>query len=499
MSTLHVQSHVLKRFNLEILISAINLDSSTNGTSMDRQQLKDVALIPTAETPRSFSGGMSFVTYPVHRAVLVTDGLAGCLTIGRYTSASQEQARSDDDALRMVLNLPGYAADRTEPSHLAPNVSVVDLPVAERALSVFRASVTNATYYEQTWFASNLPALTSWLTSSSSLAADSHGVLPPAITTHISALLADTAAAIATDAAASAVDVEPRAISSSVTSSLTAALTSWSQSAHAELRDAIDAALESPRSGWRRLTWWKLPWRADDVGMHLADVLERAWLVNAEKSLLFLAGRGAQAGLLDLQTPALIGSALAVPLPASGGIVAPTAIAGAPPVTLRDVDAASARVTAHATPLPWASAVAAARGALLARTVPAMQEAAQALLLQTASLAGASGALSTLLHLSVPAASVYEVGAVAALGVVFAVRRLQTRWEGERVRWEGEIREAGRETLREAEAVARAAVERGGGAVIEGDGEAVRERERASGAVEKAQRALCGVLETRKA
>lgn len=473
-------SHILKRYNLEVLVSSINLDGNESGAAVGLQQLKDIALIPTAATPRSFNGGMSFVTYPVHRALVIADGLAGCFTLGRYSLQDKTQAAEDDSALQMVVNLPKHSLAESELAHAPTNVSVIDLPLAGKALSAFRVSVTNATYYEQNWFRSNLPALTNWFTSSPTTPT----TIQPVISTYISSLLTDTSAALAADESAAAATSASLSVPATVTNSLTTSIATWAETSHAELRDSLSAALTFPRSGWRRLKWWKLPWRADDVGMHLADILERAWLVEAEKSLVFLAGRGAQAGLLDLQPPAVVTPALGTPLQTDTGVIPPTPATDSPAIS---PDAIGATSKSH----PWASQISLARRALLTRTVPAMQETAQALLLQTASIGGVGGALAALLYMSAPTASVYEVGAVAALGVVVALRRLQKRWEGERARWEGEVREVGRETLREAEAEARAAVLRGG--VVDVDPGAREDREVARRAVDRARVALDAV------
>jgi len=51
-----------------------------------------------------------------------------------------------------------------------------------------------------------------------------------------------------------------------------------------------------------------------------------------------------------------------------------------------------------------------------------------------------------------------EAGAVAALGLVWTLRRLQKKWEAEREGWEAEVREHGRVVLSEVEDVLRSVV-----------------------------------------
>ncbi|CRK35258.1 hypothetical protein BN1708_016435, partial [Verticillium longisporum] len=85
--------------------------------------------------------------------------------------------------------------------------------------------------------------------------------------------------------------------------------------------------------------------------------------------------------------------------------------------------------------------------------------------------------------------TLYEAGAVAALGIVWSLRRLQTKWETAREFWEGDIREEGRKAVRGAEA-SIADVLKGqtcGAAQAHEDG---RERELARQLTEKAADAL---------
>ncbi|KAK3064764.1 hypothetical protein LTS18_004212 [Coniosporium uncinatum] len=57
--------------------------------------------------------------------------------------------------------------------------------------------------------------------------------------------------------------------------------------------------------------------------------------------------------------------------------------------------------------------------------------------------------------------ALFEAGAVASLGLVWSLRRLQRRWEGEREKWEAGVREEGRRVLKAAEDRMRGIVESG--------------------------------------
>jgi hypothetical protein len=62
-------------------------------------------------------------------------------------------------------------------------------------------------------------------------------------------------------------------------------------------------------------------------------------------------------------------------------------------------------------------------------------------------------ALASLMYVSTLSTSVYEAGAVAALGIVWSLKRMQGKWETARKYWEGEVREEGRKAVRGVEGV----------------------------------------------
>jgi hypothetical protein len=67
------------------------------------------------------------------------------------------------------------------------------------------------------------------------------------------------------------------------------------------------------------------------------------------------------------------------------------------------------------------------------------------------------------LYLSSFASTLYEAGAVAALGIVYSLGRMQRKWEAARSFWEGEVREEGRKAVRGAEESVAAVLENNGG------------------------------------
>ena len=127
------------------------------------------------------------------------------------------------------------------------------------------------------------------------------------------------------------------------------------------------------------------------------------------------------------------------------------------------------------------------RTRLLNTTVPALQALAQKLVLFSVSTTTLTSSLSILTYLSFPSASVSEVCTAAAVGLIYSLRRQQTKWETARTYWENEVREDGRTTLRETEELLRTVIREGGR-----QKEEVTEKE-ARASIEKARKLLEGV------
>ena len=125
------------------------------------------------------------------------------------------------------------------------------------------------------------------------------------------------------------------------------------------------------------------------------------------------------------------------------------------------------------------------RALLTADTIPALQALAQKLVLQTLTTSTFSTAFAGLMYVSTLSTSLYEAGAVAALGVVWSLRRMQGKWETARKFWEGEVREEGRKAVRGVESVVS-------NALIPRDSllEGAEELEEAKEALKKAESAL---------
>ena len=213
------------------------------------------------------------------------------------------------------------------------------------------------------------------------------------------------------------------------------ALQTWSENAHCELQDGLEPA----RLGriWKTLAWWKLPLRSDDVSMYLTDILERFWLVNAEKELLWLSGRLEQAGFSSSRA-------------ASAG-----SSSSSPPATDPNALSIQGNASNHNAMIPLGTPILSeARSTLATTSISPLAAQAQAFVVNAGSKTFFTSALATLVYLSPPLAAFstfFEAGAVATLGLVYSLYRLQRQWEAARSQWLTLVRQQGRATLRELE------------------------------------------------
>lgn len=448
--TIRAQSPLLARHNIEILTSPIVLAESSTG--VDAESFKDAALVPMAATPKSFSGSHTFIRYPVHRTIIVAEGLKGCMMLGKQ----DVNLMRDQASVMAALNL-SQASTVFAGTESVGGASVVDVIEAEQALDIFRASNQNGLAYERGWFASGLPALTSWLDPK-----DARLEVRQAVGNLVDDMLQEVSENVQReerDTSAQTIKVE---LSQELRQPLDDSVRFWAQRAHTELRDELDAAFQSRT--WTKLKWWKLFWRVDDVSMFLHDVIERNWLVDAEKRLLWLIGRCTQAGIYsqfeaDLEIRESTSE---------------TAVSG------RDVGGSR--------PLPFD--IMEYRRVYLQRSIPALQALSQSLVLQTASISGAGVALSGLLYASLPWLGLYEAGSVGALAIVWALRRLQRQWEASKAGLQQELREGGRRALQRTEEVLRAAIKGTDRAWPENEVDGAQERAEARAAVREARAAL---------
>jgi hypothetical protein len=179
------------------------------------------------------------------------------------------------------------------------------------------------------------------------------------------------------------------------------------------------------------------------------DILNQRFLIDAEREVIYLAGVIDEA--LSKESTIAFNKDWAykpVTKQEDTGI-----LKHAPPPRLKDVIEVKDDSSIMIKPQPWPLEIPVTRALLASDTIPALQALAQKLVLQTLSTSIFSTALAGLIYVSTISTSMYEVGAVAALGIVWSLQRMQGKWETARKFWEGEVTEEGRKAVRAVESV----------------------------------------------
>ncbi|KAL8371565.1 hypothetical protein RB595_001383 [Gaeumannomyces hyphopodioides] len=449
-----VSSPTLNGHDIEILLTSISPMELGQGSGAVAA-LEEAVLVPAIDIPMSNAGRATQVATPVHKALVVGDGILGA------TQVSAMPVSNSTDSIAAAVDLKGATDDDVAG---CPFVRV-DVEGGKHAIALFRQDVGNAIRYETLWFQSNINKVKDWLLAGALSSDGEAAVTKPAVRQLVASVLQGAHAAVR---AGEARDASATVGRKAATGDADAALSRWAEAAHAELESQLDLAFAGRR--WRKLGWWKLFWRVDDVGMISADMIAQRFLPEAERDLIYLAGRISGAGLAAGKAPEY---------------PAPAAVPGAD-TTMPAEEAATA--AAAATTL-WPTHIPHTRRYLLDKSVPALQALAQKLVLQALSTSTLTTSLGILAYMS--AFGAYEAGAVAALGTVWSLRQMQRSWEAAREYWEGQVREEGRKAVRAVEAsvdevLLRTAAEDG----ADDDDDATRELARARGLVGRAEEAL---------
>ncbi|KAH6611381.1 hypothetical protein Trco_001401 [Trichoderma cornu-damae] len=454
---LEVSSAELNGSNLELLFMDVDVPVDGSG-SATIQSLEEAVLVPTVDVASADRRAAPLIT-PVHQALLVANGLTGAVGI------SGLPILDSGDAITAAVNLKGFSKEQ-----LGANFTVVDASLAEEAIHLFRQGPQNAMEYEHRWSASNLGALVAWLKAGLKPADD--GATKPAVRKLVASVLQGALSAIEAESASKkASQVSSASMASPEMRAMNERLSKWAQNAHAELQEQLDLAFSGRR--WRKLGWWKLFWRVDDVAMLTNEILSQRFLPTSEQELVYLAGRIAQ----------LRGNAGQYPQPASSRGIDPES-----PSTGTDKNEPLIPTVPPSQVPKWPGHIAFTRRYIQNETVPALQSLAQQLVIQSLATSSVTSCLAALLYVSSFSSTVFEAGAVAALGLVYSLGRMQKKWETAREFWEGEVREEGRKAVRAAEESA--------GEVLDGvqqnrlSAERIAELERASELVAKAEDAL---------
>lgn len=497
--TLSIPSKVLQDHKLEIFVQGI----PTN--SLDQERRANSLLVPALETASAAGGKLSTVTYPVHKSLVYASSLDTSAPIGQLTRT----ASSPDETSMVKGAIDGSWTNLRSPSSRHTSIiSAINLNLAELGIENLRKSLERSFDYEYAWYDSGLPALSTWLAKGTACPDPINQPLKPAIQYLIEIITSTATSEMQNEQRAKAAEARAAAIPQLTRDALSKEIDLWAEEAHTELRDRLNSAFAS--NPWKRVGWYKLFWRVDDVSATLSEVLQRAWLVDAEKAAIWLSGRFHQAGLQPLPQPA--------PSPSSTTTNEDKeelrkkdekSRFGAAPLapTVRDVlhfpplDFSSPSFDRPLIPPPYPNLILAARARLASLTIPTLQSLAQSLVIQALATTSLSTGISALLYVSVSATSAYEAGAVAAIGTVWGLWRLQGGWrEGSRG-WEETLREDGREILGMVEREMRGTVKDGGLEEEKREGKPdleEEERRKARSAVERVEDALSVYLEERE-
>lgn len=435
--TLSIPSSALHSHNLELLVTA-SLAADQSYGEVGASNL----LVPGLETQSSASGRLSTITFPVHKTLIYQEGLQD---LDKIPKISMHEGRM----FKVVLDWSWSTLQQR--SQNPQFVSPVNLALGEAAIDAFRQSLQRSIEYEHLWFDAGMSSITAWILEGT----ESHDSgLKPAIRGLLQTICNNADIAIAQEDESSVQRQKATTVSVTTKAIIEQDISLWAENGHTELRNRLNSAFYS--RSWKRIKWWKLFWRVDDVGYIASDILQKAWLVEAEKEMIWIAGRIRQSGLLG---PSKIRPPEALDPDDEHSL------GGHPPApSLSDLiekvpnyEVVDEQDWQH----PWSQTILHARSALSKYTVPPLQSLSQSLLLQTISTNVLTSSLSALLYVSVSTTSVYEAGAIAAAGLVWSLRRLQTKWENARSAWEEQVREDGRRVLRNVEEDAREVVREG--------------------------------------
>ena len=403
--TLSIPSATLHAHNLEILVQASPAKNQSYGEAGAAN-----LLVPGLETQSSASGRLSTIAFPVHKTLIYQEGLRDLGSIPRISM-------HEGDMFKVIIDW-SWSTLQQQTGNAQP-VSPVNLALGEAAIDAFRQSLQRSVEYEHLWFDAGMSGITAWILDGTE---SQNGSIKPAIHGLLQTICNNANRAIAQEEESSAQRQKATTLSAATKDIVEQGISIWAENAHTELRDRLNSAFHS--KGWRRLRWWKLFWRVDDVGYIASDILQKAWLVEAEKEMIWISGRIHQSGLLG--PPRLRPTAVSDPDDEQ-------MLGGHPPApSLSDLvenvpkyELGEDQVYQH----PWLQNIFRARSALSRFTVPPLQSLSQTLLFQTISTNALASSLSALLYVSVSTTSPYEAGAIAAIGLVWSLRRRQTRGE----------------------------------------------------------------------
>jgi hypothetical protein len=206
------------------------------------------------------------------------------------------------------------------------------------------------------------------------------------------------------------------------------------------------------------------------VTFSAADILQRSWLHEAEQNLAFLSGRIVESGIATAEELKVSGVEQRLleqgtkkemeTYEAVKDHKESVAELMQMPAMLSRLQEQSG-VNALFDP-PWPQMITLSRATMLHTLVPTLHRKAQTLLISTLTTISGTTALGAWLLVATSGTAAAEAGAVAALGLVWSLRRMQTKWGTKRNEFELSVRENGRRVLAEVEGQLRNIVTQGG-------------------------------------
>jgi hypothetical protein len=484
MKTMHIPSPYLRQKNVEILVTALNTGDEVSKPASQRT-LQAAILVPSLTTPNAGDGRVGFVRYPVHKAVLVAEGITGAVEYGALSSTL-----TDGTSISAALSVPLRPTTSTQSAEEESPGNAVDIDLADHALRLFRQDKANGAQFSGEWQTSRMSTLAEWIGRHDGAKATG---LDPAVQSLVESVLSNTLTSISQTVATTNASADASTVPEEKRDALLATIADWSAASHRDLQLNLDSAFRSSPS-WRRTAWWRLFWRIDDVTVSASDVLHRRWLNESEQGLAFVSGRIVEAGLATSEqlrsfTPQLLEMESQAEMAVHEALKTHTESSA----QLTQMPSMLARmkqesgVNAQFNP-PWPQTIALSRQYMANTLVPDLHRKAQTLLLTTLSTIGGSAALSGWFYLATGGVGLYESGAIVALGVVWSLRRLQKRWGQERDGFASAIREDARRVLGEVEGHLRKLVKDGGRTVVRVEDE--KSWQEAREAVQRCQDAL---------
>ncbi|PPJ52107.1 hypothetical protein CBER1_09617 [Cercospora berteroae] len=509
---LRVPSPLLRKADVEILITGLNAAKSASQDGVPEEERlrewEDSLLVPALTIPGA-GGRVGFVRYPVHKTIVVAEGVSGAVELGRMPRKLDRNG-----VIQSAVSLPLRTDGTTETG--TQDVHVVDIGLAEHALGLFRENRANGAVFSREWQASKVGTVVTWL-SESSKTGEEEKALKPAVKDLLDSLLHRTETAVQA-ADETALDIyEAQSAPSSKRSDLQQAVATWSKDAHHDLQTNLSTAFLGP--AWKRTVWWRLFWRIDEVSISASDVLRRGWLLEAEQNLAFLSGRLLEAGVATENQLRGVSQPVEeegkAPEAASSATTGKTLLDERTEKEMEDYDAVQQGVLKDGRPEtvaelmqlppllskireetglnalfnpPWPQTVNLAREQILHEMVPNLHAKAQRLMLASLSTMGGSSTLAAWLWVASGGVALYESGAIAAFGFVWALRSLQKKYGKEREMFAGTVREDARRVLADIEGRMLRLVKDGGRAVLRVDDQ--KEREEAKRTLEAVRAVL---------